>query len=444
MMPANSQASTRSIWLRGGAALLGLIALALLAVLAVAPASHAQSPGYTQVSAGYRNSCALKASGIDCWGSNLSGESKDQTGFFLQVTADTEHSCAIRSGLQTPTNVFCWGYDDNGQLSPPGIQFRQISAGQDYTCGVTANGYDDIVCWGNNYYGQSKYQPGPYKQVSASTYHACGLKQDGSIHCWGADYFGERADRTGQYKDVSAGEYHTCAITGDDTVECWGAGTKDTGFWPNYGQAMPPADKFLQVSAGALFTCGVKANHTLACWGYNFYGQVKRAPEGEFKQVSAGLGGHACAISIDDAVYCWGKNDAGQTHVPNVGGPTEPPTEPSAYNFQGFFAPVQADPTLNVVKAGSSVPLKFSLGGDQGLKVLAPDSPASGTLDCKTMEPADDLQPAASAGKSGLTYDPKSDTYTYVWKTEKAWTGCRYLSLQLVDGTEARAAFQLK
>ena len=80
-------------------------------------------------------------------------------------------------------------------------------------------------------------------------------------------------------------------------MECWGAGTKDTGFYPNYGQAMPPAGKFIQVSAGALFTCGVKADHTLACWGYNFYGQVKRAPEGEFKQVSAGLGGHACAIS---------------------------------------------------------------------------------------------------------------------------------------------------
>ena len=55
--------------------------------------------------------------------------------------------------------------------------------------------------------------------------------------------------------------------------------------------------------------------------------------------------------------------------MPNVGGPIDTP----AYNFRGFFAPVQADPVLNVVKAGSSVPLKFSLGGDQGLKVLAPD-----------------------------------------------------------------------
>ena len=115
------------------------------------------------------------------------------------------------------------------------------------------------------------------------------------------------------------------------------------------------------------------------------------------------------------------------------------------YDFGGFYPPVKSEPALNTVKAGSAVPLKFGLGGNQGLNVLAPGSPASGTLDCKTMEPADDLQPTATAGKSGLTYDPESGQYTYVWKTEKAWAGtCRYLSLQLIDGTEHRAAFQFK
>jgi hypothetical protein len=61
------------------------------------------------------------------------------------------------------------------------------------------------------------------------------------------------------------------------------------------------------------------------------------------------------------------------------------------------------------------------------------------------MDPSDDLQPTQAAGKSGLAYDSASDQYTYVWKTEKTWAGtCRYLSLQLIDGTEHRAAFHFK
>jgi alpha-tubulin suppressor-like RCC1 family protein len=441
-MRVKSQRSTHSSWFRSRARLFALFALALLAVLLTAPPTHAQSPGYTQVSAGFRNTCALKTDGsIECWGDNLFGQSKDQAGAFLQVAADSYHSCAIRNAGQSDRGpVTCWGYNDEGQASPPGGDFLQIGAGEDYTCGVTAFG--NVDCWGSNSYGQARDQTGPYLKASASTYHACGLKPDGSAHCWGADFYGERADRTGPFTQVSAGGYHTCAIRrGDGAVECWGAGTSATGIYPNYGQAMPPAGAFIQVSAGALFTCGVRADHTLACWGYNFYGQVKRAPAGEFKQVSTGLGGHACAISAQDEVYCWGKNDAWQANVPNVGGPVQP----AAYDFRGFFAPVQADPALNVVKAGSSVPLKFSLGGDKGLKVIEKGYPASGTLECDTMEPGDDLQPTATAGKSGLTYDLASGQYTYAWKTEKAWAGtCRYLSLQLTDGTEHRVAFQFK
>jgi hypothetical protein len=76
-MSANFQPSTRSTWLRAGARLLALVALALLAALLTAPPARAQSPGYSQVSAGFRNTCALRTDGnVECWGTNLFGESK--------------------------------------------------------------------------------------------------------------------------------------------------------------------------------------------------------------------------------------------------------------------------------------------------------------------------------------------------------------------------------
>ena len=41
------------------------------------------------------------------------------------------------------------------------------------------------------------------------------------------------------------------------------------------------------------------------------------------------------------------------------------------YDFSGFFSPVDNPDVLNQVKAGSTIPVKFGLGGDQGLDIFA-------------------------------------------------------------------------
>lgn len=41
------------------------------------------------------------------------------------------------------------------------------------------------------------------------------------------------------------------------------------------------------------------------------------------------------------------------------------------FNFSGFLQPVDNLDTLNTVKAGAGIPVKFSLGGNQGLSILA-------------------------------------------------------------------------
>jgi len=62
------------------------------------------------------------------------------------------------------------------------------------------------------------------------------------------------------------------------------------------------------------------------------------------------------------------------------------------------------------------VPVKFSLGGDRGLGILAADSPTSDDAGCNVTGPA----VASTAANSGLQYDAASDTYTYVWKTPRS------------------------
>jgi hypothetical protein len=114
------------------------------------------------------------------------------------------------------------------------------------------------------------------------------------------------------------------------------------------------------------------------------------------------------------------------------------------YNFSGFFRPVDNLPTLNSVKAGSAVPVKFSLNGNQGLNIFASGSPASKVAACDAAAPVDAVEETLTAGNSSLQYDSSLDQYTYVWKTEKTWAGsCRQLVVKFNDGTTQAANFKL-
>ncbi|HVM30971.1 MAG TPA: PxKF domain-containing protein, partial [Candidatus Limnocylindrales bacterium] len=122
----------------------------------------------------------------------------------------------------------------------------------------------------------------------------------------------------------------------------------------------------------------------------------------------------------------------------------EPEQTPATFHFSGLLAPVANQPSINSVKAGSAVVLHFTLGGYHGLDVLAEGYPASARRACAS-DTSEANEIAASAGRSGLSYDANSDIYTFVWKTDRAWAGsCRQLTLRLTDGTTARADFAFR
>ena len=114
------------------------------------------------------------------------------------------------------------------------------------------------------------------------------------------------------------------------------------------------------------------------------------------------------------------------------------------YNFAGFFQPVDNLPVFNVVQAGRAIPVKFSLSY-KGLGIFAAGSPSSGPITCNSSDPASDLTETVTAGGSSLSYDPTTDQYNYVWKTDPSWAGtCRQLVVQLNDGSTHRANFRFK
>jgi hypothetical protein len=99
---------------------------------------------------------------------------------------------------------------------------------------------------------------------------------------------------------------------------------------------------------------------------------------------------------------------------------------------------------INDVKDGSAIPVKFSLGGDQGLDIFAAGYPKSGVTAWNASASSNDT-PTVTAGSSSLSYDAATDQYVYVWKTDKAWAGtCRILTVKLIDGTIHTALFQVQ
>jgi alpha-tubulin suppressor-like RCC1 family protein len=161
-------------------------------------------------------------------------------------------------------------------------------------------------------------------------------------------------------------------------------------------------------------------------------------------------------LKSDGTVVAWGANANGAAIVPAglsgvtaiAGGAfhTVALVAPSfTYSFTGFSNPVASLPALNIVNAGSAIPVKFSLGGDQGSSIFADGYPVSGQIACDANDPGSEIEETANPGGSSLTYNAATDQYSYVWKTDKAWKGtCRMLVVRFIDGTDHLAKFRFR
>ena len=96
------------------------------------------------------------------------------------------------------------------------------------------------------------------------------------------------------------------------------------------------------------------------------------------------------------------------------------------YPFDGFYSPLVAEPAIVSLRAGVTVPVKFSLGGDRGLDVISRAA----------WRPCSVTTGDSSTAVGSLSYSPGPDRYTFMWQSEKSWAGsCREFLLVLRDGT---------
>lgn len=111
-----------------------------------------------------------------------------------------------------------------------------------------------------------------------------------------------------------------------------------------------------------------------------------------------------------------------------------------ALPFAGFDPPIANAPARNAAQPGRAIPVKFTIAGSAGTldSTLAAGYPQSAPVACGSSDAPTSGDPTTQVG--GGTTEP-SDSYTYVWKTDRTWRGCRMLTVKLVDGSVHQAVF---
>lgn len=94
--------------------------------------------------------------------------------------------------------------------------------------------------------------------------------------------------------------------------------------------------------------------------------------------------------------------------------------------------------TLNTVKAGATVPMKFEVFKAE-TEVTDPSlvTLASRQVSCDAIE-------TTTSGSTGLRYDETASQFVYNWKAPKATGSCYAVTATTADGSSTEAFFKLR
>lgn len=112
----------------------------------------------------------------------------------------------------------------------------------------------------------------------------------------------------------------------------------------------------------------------------------------------------------------------------------------------GFFQPVDMGGVVNLIKGGSSVPLKFTVW-DEGVEQTSTSvvkSFTQRTVTCGTLSGAADEIEIVTTGGTSLRYDATARQFIQNWQTPKKPGTCMQATVTMIDGTTITANFQLK
>jgi alpha-tubulin suppressor-like RCC1 family protein len=203
----------------------------------------------------------------------------------------------------------------NDNDSPVQKLFSQIAAGRSFTCGLATDG--DAYCFGDRTYGvlgdgtmNEAYSPSPI--LTSNMVNKKFLK-------------------------VSIGYLSSCGVAMDGVPYCWGSngGPMGTGYTETLNiptavdtSGIPGQKTFIDISVYYDHACGITSDNLLYCWGGNGAGQLGigsstaslvpvavnvsalAVADRTFSKVTTGTQ-FTCALTVTKKAYCWGLGTGG-------------------------------------------------------------------------------------------------------------------------------------
>lgn len=181
-------------------------------------------------------------------------------------------------------------------------------------------------------------------RLSAGTAHTCLLTLAWDVTCWGDSAYGQTGagvlaaqttprpvliGASAPVRQLAGAWNHHCVRTSDGTFTCWGdngygeLGDLTPGTAPNTPVSATVLAQVRHIGVGWHHACAITTDRTVLCWGLNSQRQLGNSvtTDATSAQVVFDVSGvtqlalgatHSCALLASGKVMCWGGNTYGQ------------------------------------------------------------------------------------------------------------------------------------